>query len=169
VLSKKNARNRYSLRTLLIQNLVDSVWLLGVYLRQMSVPFLTCMLLTASVYHLPPRVLPAILAVEGGRPGAVHLNKNQSEDLGVMQINTLWITPLARYTALPEPVVRGRLVNDACFNIAAAGLIMRTYLNETRGDLLLAVGNYHSHTPVLNQDYQAKVLDAARVMFPARS
>jgi hypothetical protein len=61
------------------------------------------------------------------------------------------------------------LVNDACFNIAASGLIMRTYLNETKGDLLRAVGNYHSHTPVLNQSYQVKVLDAARTMFPAKS
>jgi len=135
----------------------------------MPVPFLACMLLTASVYHLPPRVLPALLAVEGGRPGLVHLNKDQSEDLGVMQINTLWIAPLARYAALPQDVVRDRLVNDPCFNIAASGLIMRRYLNETKGDLMLAVGNYHSHTAILNQGYQVKVVAAARIMFSARS
>jgi hypothetical protein len=135
---------------------------------QMPVPFLACLLLTASVYHLPPRVLPSILAVEGGRVGLVRLNKNQSEDLGVMQINTLWIAPLSRYAGLPPEVVRDRLVNDSCFNIAAAGLIMRTYLNETKGDLLLAVGNYHSHTPLLNQSYQVKVMDAARVMFVSK-
>lgn len=127
------------------------------------------MLLTAFVYHLPPRVLPAILSVEGGKPGSVHLNKDQSEDLGVLQINTLWIATLARYAALPQAVVLGRLVNDACFNIAASGLIMRTYLNETRGDLLLAVGNYHSHTPILNQSYQVKVLNAAHMIFPIKS
>ncbi len=127
------------------------------------------MALTASFYHLPPRVLPAILAVEGGRPGSVHLNKDQSEDLGVMQINTLWIAPLARQTAMPEALVRDRLVNDACFNIAAAGLILRTYLNETKGDVLQAVGNYHSHTPEHNQNYRAKVLDAARALFRPRS
>ena len=132
---------------------------------QMTVPFLACMLLTASVYHLPPRVLPAILAVEGGSPGSVHLNKDRSEDLGVMQINTLWIAPLARQTGLPQASVRSRLINESCFNIAAAGLIMRKYLNETKGELLLAVGNYHSHTPFLNQTYQVKVLDAARSMF----
>jgi hypothetical protein len=138
-------------------------------IAQMPVPFLACMLLTASVYHLPPRVLPAILSVEGGRPGMVHLNKDRSEDLGVMQINTLWIATLSRYAALPQAVVRERLLNDSCFNIAAAGLIMRIYLNETKGDLLRAVGNYHSHTPILNQTYQVKVLDAARTMFAARS
>ena len=126
------------------------------------------MALTASVYHLPPRVLPAIQAVEGGRVGVAQANKNGSEDLGVMQINTLWIGPIARYAGLPETVVRERLLHDPCFNIAAAGLILRTYLNEAKGDLLLAVGYYHSHTPVLNSRYQAKVMDAARLIFVSR-
>ena|ERR1700722_16801976 len=134
----------------------------------MAVPFLACMVLTASVYHLPPRVLPSIQAIEGGRVGLMHSNKDGSVDLGVMQINTLWISPLARFTGLPDANVRDRLLNDSCFNIAAAGLIMRTYLNETKGDLLRAVGDYHSHTPVLNLSYQAKVLDAARTMFASR-
>ncbi len=126
------------------------------------------MVLTASVYHLPPRVLPSIQAIEGGRVGLMHSNKDGSVDLGVMQINTLWIGPLVRFTGLPDANVRDRLLNDSCFNIAAAGLIMRTYLNETKGDLLRAVGDYHSHTPVLNLSYQAKVLDAARTMFASR-
>ncbi len=126
------------------------------------------MVLTASVYHLPPRVLPSIQAIEGGRVGLMHSNKDGSVDLGVMQINTLWIGPLARFTGLPDANVRDRLLNNSCFNIAAAGLIMRTYLNETKGDLLRAVGDYHSHTPVLNLSYQAKVLDAARTMFASR-
>lgn len=134
----------------------------------MAVPFLACMALTAAVYHLPPRVLPSIQAVEGGRVGLVHLNRNGSRDLGVMQINELWIAPIARFTALPEAVVRNRLLNDSCFNIAAAGLIMRTVLNETRGDLMQAVGNYHSHTPILNLGYQDRVLASARKLFTAR-
>ena len=45
---------------------------------------------------------------------------------------------------------------------------MRTFLDETKGDLMRAVGNYHSHTPLLNLNYQAKVLDAARMMFATR-
>lgn len=136
---------------------------------QMAVPFLACMALTASVYHLPPRILPSLQRVEGGRVGLVHTNKDGSEDLGVMQINTLWIAPLARRIGWPEDRVRHRLLNDPCFNIAASGYIMRTYMNETKGDLMRAVGNYHSHTPVLNETYQAKVLGAARAMFATRS
>jgi hypothetical protein len=86
-----------------------------------GVPFLACMLLTSSIYHLPPRVLPAIQAVENGRAGLVRVNKNRSESLGVMLINTSWIGKLSVYADLPPSVVRERLINDSCFNIAAAG------------------------------------------------
>ncbi len=131
----------------------------------MAVPFLACMALTSAFYQLPPRVLPSIQTVEGGRPGLASPNRNGSEDLGVMQINTLWIGPLARHTGLPPAEVRDRLLHDACFNIAAAGLVFRIYLDEARGDLMRAVGNYHSHTPVRHQAYQAKVMRSATRMF----
>ena len=131
----------------------------------MPVPFLACMALVAKIYALPPRVLPSIQAVEGGRAGLSHLNTNGTEDVGVMQVNTIWFAPLARYTGLSTAEVRDRLLNRPCFNIAAAGLIMRTYLDETRGDLMRAVGNYHSHTPVHNQAYQAKVMQSAVHLF----
>lgn len=131
----------------------------------MAVPYLACMALVAQIYGLPPRVLPSIQAVEGGSPGVRHHNTDGSTDLGVMQINTLWLPALARYARLDPAEVELRLLHRPCFNIAAAGLILRTYLDETRGDLMRAVGNYHSHTPLLNQAYQAKVRGAATAMF----
>jgi len=131
----------------------------------MPVPYVACMALVASLYHLPPRVLPSIQAVEGGSPGIVHRNTNDTEDLGVMQVNTRWIYPLARYTHRDAASVYTRLRDDACYNIAAAGAIMRTYLDETHGDLMQAVGNYHSHTPVLNLAYRFAVMDSARRLF----
>ena len=134
----------------------------------MSVPFLACMAAVAGFYNLPPRVLPAIHQVEGGAIGTVSRNTDGSEDLGLMQVNTRWVAPIARYTKQPEEIVRARLINDGCFNIAAAGAIMRTYLNESRGDLMLAIGYYHSHTPARNQAYQAKVLASATRLFVPR-
>jgi hypothetical protein len=131
----------------------------------MSVPHLACMAAVAAFYHLPPRVLPAIQAVEGGRVGLVHPNQNGSADLGLMQVNTIWIGPLAELANMPPETVRTRLVEDPCFNIAAAGAIMRAYLRETQGDLLKAVGLYHSHTPRLNREYLARVLRSARALF----
>lgn len=131
----------------------------------MMVPYLACMLATARVYHLPPRVLPSIQAVEGGRPGALHVNTDGSADLGVMQINTRWIQPIAGFLHWQPGQVAARLTNDSCFNIAASGLILRTYLNEAHGDLMLAVGYYHSHTLPLSLVYRARVVAKAMALF----
>jgi hypothetical protein len=122
----------------------------------------------AAFYHLPPRVLPSIQAVEGGRVGLIHMNSNDTADLGLMQVNTIWIQPLAQYAHMTPGAVLDRLKNDSCFNIAAAAAIMRHYLSEAHGNLMVAIGYYHSHTPGLSSDYQQKVIAAAIAMFARR-
>ncbi len=134
----------------------------------MAVPYLACMLATAHFYALPPRVLPAIQAVEGGRPGMVSPNANGSADLGLMQVNTLWVRPVAEVAGLDPVAARARLTDDPCFSIAAAGAILRAYLRETGGDLMRAIGDYHSHTPPLNAAYQSQVQGRARALFEGR-
>jgi hypothetical protein len=134
----------------------------------MPIPFLACMLAAATFYQLPPRVLPTIQAVEGGRVGSVQLNMNGSEDLGVMQVNTRWVGILAHVTGTSSEATRTRLIDDACFNIAASGAILRTYLNEAGGDLMLAVGYYHSPTSVHRLAYTQRVMLQATSMFGAR-
>lgn len=132
-----------------------------------AVPYIACMALVARIYGLPPRVLPSIQQVEGGWPGAVSLNRNGTADYGVMQVNSSWVPALERYTGLDEATVRDRLIHRPCFNIAAAGLIFRTYYDEAHGDLMQAVGNYHSHTPVHHFSYRERVIGAARKLFEA--
>jgi soluble lytic murein transglycosylase-like protein len=134
----------------------------------MAIPYFACMALVASYYDLPPRVLPAIQLVEGGRPGIASVNRNGTADLGVMQVNTVWLPALARAAGLDETAVRERLLHDACFNIAAAGAILRTQLDAAGGDLMRAVGNYHSRTPLLHEAYRARVMGAASRLFAAR-
>jgi soluble lytic murein transglycosylase-like protein len=119
----------------------------------------------AAFYHLPPRVLPSIHAVEGGYPGAVHINRNGTDDLGVMQVNTIWVQPLAVQTGMPPPQIQQRLLFDPCFNIAVAGAIMRIFLDEAHGDLLRAVGYYNSHTPLLAEAYRLRVVASATRLF----
>jgi hypothetical protein len=131
----------------------------------MSTPYLACLLAAASFYHLPPRVLPSIQAVEGGRVGMIHANANGTADLGLMQVNTIWIQPLAAYAHMAPAAVTVRLIEDPCFNIAAAAAIMRLNMDEAHNNLMRAVGFYHSHTPGLSQVYQQKVLTAAIKMF----
>jgi len=131
----------------------------------MSVPFLACMAAAAAFYHLPPRVLPSIQAVEGGKVGLVQINANRSADLGLMQVNTIWVEPLASLAHMDREAVIDRLLHDPCFNIAASAAIMRLYLTEAHGNLMAAIGYYHSHTPGRSAAYQDKILAAAAALF----
>lgn len=134
----------------------------------MTAPLLACMAAAAAFYHLPPRVLPSIQAVEGGRIGLVHPNTNGTADLGLMQVNTTWIVPLARYARMSPDQVARRLLYDGCFNVAASAAIMRVYLSEAHGNLMVAIGHYHSHTPALSRAYQERVIGAAEALFRRR-
>jgi hypothetical protein len=129
------------------------------------IPYLKCMLVVAATLGLPPRVLPVIQKIEGGSAGIVTQDTNGTEDFGVMQVNSIWIAPLAARARLPEEITRQRLIDDPCFNIAAAALILRTYLAETNGALLPAIGDYHSHTPGLNAAYVTQAERQAAELF----
>jgi hypothetical protein len=137
----------------------------------MALPYLACMLAAAQAYHLPPRLLPSIQAVEGGFPGAIHPNRDGTDDLGVMQINTRWLQPLASYIAWkggekPAPAaIHSRLVTDPCYNIYAAAAILQAEWLQSGHDWLAAVGNYHSRTPSLHQDYLSRVTARAASLF----
>ncbi len=130
------------------------------------IPYLSCMLMVAAATGLPPRVLPVIQSIEGGSAGLVRPDANGTADLGVMQVNTIWVAPLAARAGLSAATTKQRLADDPCFNIAASALILRVYLAETGGALLPAIGDYHSHTPALNSAYTALAERKARQLFP---
>lgn len=131
----------------------------------MPIPYLACMVASAAFYHLPPRVLPSIQRVEGGKAGLIMKNTNGTFDLGLMQVNTIWVKPLSAYTHLDAYTIKDRLIYDPCFSIAAAAVIMRQYMAETHGDVVTAVGYYHSHQKALSISYRAKVIAAAGSLF----
>jgi soluble lytic murein transglycosylase-like protein len=138
----------------------------------MSASLLACMALVTSFYHLPPKALPAIHRIEDGHTGSIAHNRNGTEDLGVMQVNTAWLPELARRTGVPQHRLRIALIRQDCFNVAVAGAILRIYLNEAGGDAVTAIGYYHSHTPGLREAYAMRVLaispNAAATTAPRR-
>ncbi len=134
----------------------------------MPVPFLTCMLAAAQLGGFPPRVLPSIQAVEGGRPGLVHMNTDNSADLGLMQVNTLWVPVVAKALHASPAAVFLQLRDNGCFSIRIAASILWEYRRARHGNLMLAIGDYHSHTPPLNEAYQAQVLARAEQLFASR-
>jgi hypothetical protein len=131
----------------------------------MAIPYLACMLAASGAFHLPPRVLPSIQSVEGGRVGMVHRDADGSVDLGVMQVNSWWVPRVAAVLGEAPETTTARLRDDPCFNIRVGAAIMQLCLQEAGGDLMRAVGLYHSHDPVLADDYLRRVLHAASAMF----
>ena len=134
----------------------------------MPIPWLACMLAAATAHHLPPRVLPAMQAVEGGAPGMMHVNIDGSVDLGVMQINSFWLPKIAADLREPAPAVVLRLRDEPCFNIEIAAAILQFCLAEARGNMMHAVGLYHSRDPARGQAYAGRVLLAAKRLFVLR-
>lgn len=134
----------------------------------MAASVLACMLASALHYRLPPRILPAIQRVEGGVMGHVSTNTDGSVDIGLMQINSRWILPIASMLHQPASQVAARLALDPCFNVAAAAIILRRALDDERGNLMKAIGDYQSRTLPLNLDYQRKVVAAAAALYLRR-
>lgn len=127
--------------------------------------YLACMVMVSAVAHLPPRVLPVIAQIEGGHVGLVRPDANGTFDLGVMQVNTIWVNMIAQRARLPASVTAAKLISDPCFNIAAAALILRIHLRETHGALLPAIGDYHSQTAPLNRAYTSEAEAEAQRLF----
>lgn len=124
----------------------------------------TCIASAAAAYQLPEPILWSIQKVEGGAPGAVSRNSNGTEDLGPMQINTLWVRELAAAYRQPPDVIRQRLIADTCFNVKVGAWILASEIARS-GDFWTGVGHYHSRTPKHKARYTRKVVEVARTLF----
>jgi hypothetical protein len=111
----------------------------------------SCINQAAISYHLPAALILSVMQKENGRNGQAIHNKNGTFDLGVMQINTLWLPTLKRYG-----YTRDELQFNPCKNIEAATWILAKSLasGETAWS---GVGNYHSHMLNYNQSYSSSV------------
>lgn len=118
-----------------------------------------CIFSAAQTYVVPPTVILGILNVEGGRIGQAVRNKNNTYDLGPMQINTLWIPELASFWGVRQSEALKLVRDDACVNIGVGAWILRTKMNQT-GSLGKGIAYYHSATPSLGHKYKKKVMNA---------
>ena len=118
-----------------------------------------CVQLAADRYELPASIIHAILEVEGGRVGQAVMNRNGTEDLGPMQINTIWLPQLASFG-----ITRQQLQNDRCINILVGSWILSRQFEMVKNmegpperKLWWGIGAYHSKTPEHNVKYALKV------------
>lgn len=120
-------------------------------------PTFECFVREADRYNIDPFVLLAVLKTENGRPGDVLQNKNGSQDLGVMSINTVWLQDFARKLDLNEETVRQILTSDGCANVAAGAWILGQRIAEAQGNVWEGVARYHSRTPSKQITYLNRV------------
>ncbi len=118
----------------------------------------SCINAAATAHRLPPGVLVILLNVEGGKLGKVSQNTNDTVDIGPMQINQIWIPAVARHWRASAAATRDALLNCFCANVEAGAWILRTGIDEARGDFWEGVGYYHSHSTEHKTTYLRLVL-----------
>jgi soluble lytic murein transglycosylase-like protein len=111
---------------------------------------LECINHAAQVFNVPATLIISIMEIENGWNGAAIKNKNGTFDLGVMQVNTSWLSTLK-----PYGITHAHLQYDACINVHTATWILAKGM--AKGDGWKGVGNYHSATPIHNQRYRQQV------------
>ncbi len=110
-------------------------------------PWMACFDAAAKYHGVSAEVLKAIAEQESSmRPQARNQNTDGSHDLGLMQINSLWLEELAR-----RGVSLAQLL-DPCTNIHAGAWILSKQI-ERFGNTWQAIGAYHSRTPEHNARY----------------
>lgn len=118
-----------------------------------------CINQAAVTYYVPAQVIISVLEVEGGKVGMASPNRNGTFDYGPMQINTIWLPKIAPYGYTQQQVQ-----NDPCINVMVGTWILSTKIADSLADSGVGggywhgVAGYHSLTPELNSQYQAKVL-----------
>lgn len=126
--------------------------------------FAACLLTAANLYQVDYPLLHAIYAVEGGADGVVSQNTNGTEDIGRMQINSLWVGVIAKQAGVAEGQAYQKLKDDACYNAKFAAWILKTEQVRT-GDYWRGVGHYHSRTPRLRDSYIKRVVVKLRALY----
>lgn len=93
----------------------------------------------AQLYRVPPGLLKAIRHREGGALGKESKpNRNQTTDIGPMQINSAWLQTLS-----VNGITRELLTHDYCTNVVVGAWVLRTNYDST-GEWSEAIAAYNA-------------------------
>lgn len=119
-----------------------------------------CMDDAARFHHVNVRLVRAIATVESGQhANVVHLNADGSTDIGLMQINSRWLTTLSRLG------VSRVALQDRCTNAYVGAWILSQNLRHL-GLSWDAVGAYNAGTHEKRIAYARRVYRALYTMTP---
>ena len=114
----------------------------------------TCWEQAARRHQVNPHLLVAIAEVESGlRPGAIGRNTNGSIDIGMMQINSLWLPELQRHGIALRDLL------DPCVSVHVGAWVLAQKM-RMHGNTWTAVGAYNAGSAVLRERYARKVIEA---------
>lgn len=131
------------------------------------IPLSICLLAASQANDVSPKLLISVIAVEGGVSGVASINKNGTEDLGIMQINTgAWLKLVSDsfFNGNNEKAYM-KLRDDGCFNIYVGAWILGRAIRMEGGDIWQGVGRYHSVTYRHKQKYIRLVSDKYKSIF----
>lgn len=135
-------------------------------IMELSSLILACAIKAATAYGLPPAGVVAILEVEGGRTGEVSENSNGTRDIGLMQVNSLWLEPLAKTWGVSRDEAEVALRDRPCTNIAVGTFILAECIHKRGGDFWQGVGCYHAPSDAERaRAYAARVAGKAAQRF----
>jgi soluble lytic murein transglycosylase-like protein len=120
-----------------------------------------CIEQAAARYRLSPVLLLAIAQQESGlNPRAINRNTNGSTDMGVMQINTLWLPTLQRH-GIEAPDLW-----EPCTNIMVGAWILRNNFQRW-GETLTGLGAYNASSQDKRLRYAVRLLKRVQQLQPA--
>ena len=115
-------------------------------------------------YGIHPYLLWSIAKKESGfKASAIGKNKDGSEDIGIMQINSWWLEPRKSQSSgkrLGDYGITRSALFDPCTNIHAGAWVLAQNI-QSYGNTWKAVGAYNAITP-WKQDRYAK--DVKRIL-----
>ncbi len=121
----------------------------------------SCLVAASMVHHVPAEDLVGIMVVEGGRPGLESPNTNGTKDLGIWQINTIWVPERAAAWGVDYGTAYKLIRDDPCINVTVAAYVLRKGTDEA-GSRLGGVARYHSANPKFGIPYLLKFLQALK-------
>jgi hypothetical protein len=105
----------------------------------------------AARYGVNPQVLYAIAEQESSlNPAAIHHNTDGSYDLGLTQINSIWLPHLSKFGITSEHLM------DPCTNLHVGAYILALSMKK-HGNTWQAIGAYHSNTPWRRDRYAESI------------
>ncbi|MEC4720488.1 lytic transglycosylase domain-containing protein [Noviherbaspirillum sp. CPCC 100848] len=105
----------------------------------------------ANRYNVDRELLRAIAKTESNfRADAINVNKDGSEDIGIMQINSSWLPKLRRYGITRQALL------DGCTNVHVGAWVLAGNFRQY-GRVWKAVGAYNARSQDKQEVYVAKV------------